>query len=79
MLPVESMEYPMTYPLSREQDLFLNKWKLRQCFRYNLITKMLDGEEKKQEEAKFWWSDEADCFTRVSGDEMNEKKVQSII
>ena len=42
------MEYAMTYPLSSEQDLFLNKWKLRQCFKYNLITKMPDGEEKSK-------------------------------
>ena len=64
------MEYAMTYPLSSEQDLFLNKWKLRWCFKYNLITKMPDGAEKEQEEAKFWWSVETDCFTKVFGDEM---------
>ena len=70
MLRAESMEYPMTYPLNSEQDLFLNKWKLRWCFKYNLITKMPDGEEKEQEKAKFWWSVETDCITRVFGDEM---------
>ena len=70
VLRVESMEYAMTYPLSSTQDLFLNKWKLRWCFKYNLITKMPDGAEKEQEEAKFWWSVETDCFTRVFGDEM---------
>ena len=64
------MEYPMTDPLSSEQDLFLNKWKLRWCFKYNLITKMPDREEKEQEKAKFWWSVETDCFTRVFGDEV---------
>ena len=31
---------------------------------------MQDGEEKDQEEKKFWWSIETDCFTRVSCDEM---------
>ena len=31
---------------------------------------MPDGEEKEQEEAKFWWSVETDCFIRVFGDEM---------
>ena len=46
MLRLESMEYPMTYPLSTEQDLFLNKWNLRWCFKYDLVTKMPDGEEK---------------------------------
>ena len=70
MLRVESMEFPMTYPLCSEQDLFLNNRKLRQCCKYNLITKRSDGEEKEQEEAKFWWSVETDCFTRVLGDEM---------
>ena len=70
MLKVESMEYPMTYPLSSEQDLFLNKWKLRQCFKYDLITKMPDGEEKEHKAVKFWWSVQTDCFTRVFGDEM---------
>ena len=51
MLKVETMEYPMTYPLSSEQNLFLNKWKLRWCYKYNLIDKMPDGEEKEQEKA----------------------------
>ena len=32
---------------------------------------MPDGEEKEQENAKFWWSVETDCFTRVFGDEMD--------
>ena len=63
-LKVETMEYPMTYPLSGEQDLSLNK------FKYNLFYKMPDGEEKDQEDAKFWWSLETDCVTRVFGDEM---------
>ena len=31
---------------------------------------MPDGEEKDQEDAKFWWSLETDCVTRVFGDEM---------
>ena len=48
MLRVESMEYPMTYPISSDQDLFLDKLKLRQCFKYDLITKMPDGEEKNK-------------------------------
>ena len=67
MLKVETMEYAMTYPLSSEQDLFLNKWKLRQCYKYNLINKMPDGQEKEQEKATVWWSVETDCFTRVFG------------
>ena len=29
-----------------------------------------DGEQREQETAKFWWSVETDCFTRVFGDEM---------
>ena len=56
MLKVETMEYPMTYPLSSEWDHFLNKWKLRWCYKYDLFDKMPDGEEKEQEKAKFWWS-----------------------
>ena len=70
MLRVESMEYPMTYLLSSEQELFLNKWKLRWCFKNDLITKTPDGDEKEHEAAKFWWSVETNCFTRVFGDEM---------
>ena len=70
MLRVESMEYPMTYLLSSEQELFLNKWKLRWCFKNDLITKTPDGEEKEHEAAKFWWSVETNCFTRVFGHEM---------
>ena len=70
MLKVETMEYPMTCPLSSEQDLFFNKWKLSKCYKYNLINKMPEGDEKDQEDAKFWWSVETDCFTRVFGDEM---------
>ena len=69
-LRVETMEYPMTYPLSSEQDLFLNKWELRWCFKFNLIDKMPDGEEKEKERAMFWWSLEEDCFMRVFGHEM---------
>ena len=38
--------------------------------KYNLIYKISDGEENLHEDAKFWWSVETDCFTRVSGDEM---------
>ena len=53
-LKVETMEYPMTYPLSSEQDIFLNKWKLRWCDKYNLIDKIAEGDEKDQEDAKFW-------------------------
>ena len=60
----------MTYPLSSEQDLFLNKWKLRWYYKYNLINKMQEGDEKDQEDAKFWWAVETDCFTRVFEDEM---------
>ena len=55
MLRVGSMEYPTTYPLSSNQDLILNKWKLRCCFKYELITKMLDGEEKEEEKPNLWW------------------------
>ena len=64
------MTYPTPYPLSSKQELFLNKWKLRQCFKFDLITKMPDGEEKEKEADKFWWSGETDCFTRVFGNEM---------
>ena len=64
------MEYPMTYPLSSEQDLFLNKWKSSQCYKYSLMNKMPEGDEEDQEDAKFWWSVETDCSTRVFGDEM---------
>ena len=70
MLQVESMEYPMTFPLSSAQDLFLNKRKLRWCFKNELIMKMPDGDKKVQEETKFWWPVETDCFTKVFGDEM---------
>ena len=69
MLRAESMTYPTPYPLSSEQELFLNKWRLRWCFKFDLITKMPDGEEKEKEADKFWWSVETDCFTRVFGDE----------
>ena len=31
---------------------------------------MQDGEEKDKDKKKFWWSIEADCFTRVFGDEV---------
>ena len=51
LMKVETMEYPMTYLLSSEQDLFLNKWKLRLCYKYNLFDKIPDGEEKEQEKA----------------------------
>ena len=67
---VEMMEYPMTSPFNSEQDLFLCKWKLRQCYKYNLIDKMPDENGKDQEDAKFLLSVETDCLTRVFGDEM---------
>ena len=37
---------------------------------YDLFDKIPDGEEKYTERAKFWWSIEIDCFTRVFGDGM---------
>ena len=71
MLKESAMSYPTPYPLSSKQELFLNKWKLRQDFKYDLISKMKDGKEKDTEEKKFWWSiKEEDCLTRVFGDEM---------
>ena len=41
---------PTPYPLSNEQELLNNKWKYRQCFKCDLITKMQDGEGKNKEE-----------------------------
>ena len=70
MLRAESMTYPTPYPLSNEQELFINKCEFRQYFKYDLITKMPDGEEKDKEAKKFWWSVETDCFTIVLGHEM---------
>ena len=49
MLKAESMTYPMPYPLSSEQGLFINKWGSRWYFKYDLITKMQDGEQKDKE------------------------------
>ena len=49
MLRAESMTYPMPYPLSNEQELFINKWVFRCYFKFELITKMPDGEEKENE------------------------------
>ena len=59
----------MPYPLSNEQELFVNKWRFRRCFKYDLITKM-KGEGKDKEAEKFWWCNEADTFTTVFSDEM---------
>ena len=67
-----STSYPMPYPLSNEQELCINRWKFRHCFKYDLITKMPDGGEKDKEEKKFCWSIETDCFSRVFGDEVWE-------
>ena len=38
MLKGSSMSYPTPFPLSIEQELFLNKWKLRRDFKYDLIS-----------------------------------------
>ena len=70
MLKTELADYPMPCPLSNEQELFINKWRLSHCFKYDLITKMKDGKEKEKEAKTFWWSIEADTFTRVFGHEM---------
>ena len=73
ILKESSTSYPRPYPLSSEQELFLNKWKLRRDFKYDLISKMKDEKEKEREEMKFWWSiKEEDCFTTVFGDEMQD-------
>ena len=65
------------FPLSSvtylpSQEILMNKWKLRHYFKYDLISKMQDGEEKSKEEKKFWWSIEEDCFTQVYGKEIKE-------
>ena len=65
MLKAESTDYPTPYPLSNEQELFIIKWRFRHCFKFDLITKMLDGEEKESEAKKFWWSIETDCECSV--------------
>ena len=46
MLRAESITYPMHYLLTNEQEFFIYKWGFRHYFRYDLITKMPDGEEK---------------------------------
>ena len=69
MLKESSTSYPMPYTISNEQELFINKWGYRCCFKYDLITKMQDGEEKDSEAKKFWWSIEEDCFTRTFSDQ----------
>ena len=53
MLKESSMSYPTTYPLSSEQELFLNKWKLRRDFKYDLISKTKDGKEKTEKRRNF--------------------------
>ena len=50
MLKENSTPNPTPYPLSNEQELLNNKWKHRQCFKYDIITKMQDGEGKNKEE-----------------------------
>ena len=70
MLKAESTVYPMPCPLSNEQELLMNKWRFRHCLKYDLISKMQDGEENDKEEKKFWWSVDTDCCTRVISDEM---------
>ena len=59
-LRVESMTSPILYPLSSEQELVANKSRFRWYFKFDLITKMPDGEEKENEAKKFWWSVETD-------------------
>ena len=49
------------------QVILMAKWKLRHYSKYDLFSKMPDGEEKSKEEKKFWWSIEEDCFTQVYG------------
>ena len=48
MLKGSSTSYQTPYPLGNEQELFFNKWRYRCCFKYDLITKMQDGEENTQ-------------------------------
>ena len=31
---------PMPYPLGNEQELFINKWRPRHCFKYDLVKKI---------------------------------------
>ena len=71
MLKKSSTPFPLssvTYlPI---QEILFNKWKLRCYFKYDLILKIQDTEERSQEEKKFWWTMEEDCFTLVYGDEI---------
>ena len=36
------------------QVIHINKWKLRCHFKYNLVYKLQDAEERSKEERKFW-------------------------
>ena len=63
------------FPLSSvaylpNQEILINKWKLRYYFKYDLILKIQDPEERSKEEKKFWWTIKEDCFTQIYGDEM---------
>ena len=62
MLKESSTSCPTPYPLSCKQELFLNKWKLRRDFKYDLISKMKDGKEKTNRK-------------RSSGDQSKKKTV----
>ena len=50
MLREESMTYPTPYPLSSELELFLDRWKLMWCSKFDQITKMPDGEKKRKKQ-----------------------------
>ena len=43
-------------PSNFDHDLFKNKWKYRQIYKFNLIENMEDGIEKDKELVKFCWS-----------------------
>ena len=68
MVKESSTPYPTHYPLSNEEGLFIKKLKCRHCYKYDLSTKMPNGEEKDNEENSFWWLIETDNCTRVFGD-----------
>ena len=62
------MESSTSFPLRNVtympiQEILMNKWKLRHHFKYDLISKMQDAEERPKEEKKFWCTIKEDCFT----------------
>ena len=48
ILKESSTSYQTQYPLSNEQELFINKWRNRCCFKYDLITKIQDMEKAEK-------------------------------